>query len=69
MVTAARTPQPVIDVLCKAIVAATEHAKTGALLLAQGYIDVLDAAASRQKIVQEGELNAEILKEAGIEKQ
>jgi tripartite-type tricarboxylate transporter receptor subunit TctC len=69
VVAPAKTPQPVIDVLYKAIVAATEDAKTRALLLAQGNIDVLDAAAFRQKIAQESELNAEILKKAGIDKQ
>lgn len=65
----AKTPQPVIDTLYKAIMAATEDPKTKALLLGQGNIEVLDPAAFRKKIAQEGELNAEVLKKAGIEKQ
>lgn len=65
----AKTPQPVIDTLYKAIVAATEDPKTKALLLGQGNIEVLDPAAFGKKIAHEGELNAEVLKKARIEKQ
>ena len=64
-----KTPQPVIDTLYKAIVAATEDPKTKALLLAQGNIEVLAPAAFANKIAEEGKLNAEVLKKAGIEKQ
>lgn len=69
VVAPAKTPKPVIDTLYKAIAAATEDAKTKALLLTQGNIDVLDGTAFAKKIAQEGELNAEILKKAGIQKQ
>jgi len=69
VVAPAKTPQPMIDTLYKAIVAATEDPKTRALLLAQGNIEVLDPAAFRKQIAHEGELNAEVLKKAGIEKQ
>ncbi len=69
VVAPAKTPQPIIDALYKAIVAATEDPKTKALLLTQGNIDLLDGVAFRKKIAQEGELNAEVLKKAGIEKQ
>lgn len=69
VVAPAKTPQPVIDTLYKAIVAATQDPKTKALLLAQGNIEVLDPAAFRKQIAHEGELNAEVLKKAGIEKQ
>ena len=69
VVAPAKTPRPVIDTLYKAVAAATEDAKTRALLLTQGNIDVIDGAAFRQKIAHEGELNAEVLKKAGIDKQ
>lgn len=69
VVAPAKTPQPVIDTLYKAIVAATQNEKTRAQLLTQGNLEVLDGAAFRQKIVQEGDINAEVLKKAGIEKQ
>ena len=69
VVAPAKTPQPVIDTLYKAIVAATEDPKTKALLLGQGNIEVLDPAAFAKKIAEEGKLNAEVLKKAGIEKQ
>jgi len=69
VVAPAKTPQPVIDTLYKAVVAATEDPKTKALLLGQGNIEVLDSVAFRKKIAHEGELNAEVLKKAGIGKQ
>lgn len=69
VVAPAKTPQPVIDTLYKAIVAATEDLKTKALLLGQGNIEVLDPTAFAKKIAEEGKLNAEVLKKAGIEKQ
>lgn len=69
VVAPARTPQPIIDALYKAVVAATQDEKTRAQLMTQGNIDVLDGAAFRKKIAQEGELNAEVLKKAGIAKQ
>ena len=69
VVAPAKTPQPVIDALYKAIAAATEDPKTKEQLLTQGNIDLLDGAAFRKKIAHEGELNAEVLKKAGIAKQ
>lgn len=69
VVAPAKTPQPIIDTLYKAVVAATQDEKTKAQLMTQGNIDVLDGAAFRKKIAHEGELNAEVLKKAGIAKQ
>ncbi|MGD9884188.1 MAG: Bug family tripartite tricarboxylate transporter substrate binding protein [Reyranella sp.] len=69
VVAPSKTPQPVIDALYKAVLAATEDPKTKSLLLGQGNIEVLDSAAFRKKIAHEGELNAEVLKKAGIQKQ
>ncbi|MCX7363529.1 MAG: tripartite tricarboxylate transporter substrate binding protein [Alphaproteobacteria bacterium] len=69
VVAPANTPQPILDALYKAIAAGTEDAKTKAQLLTQGNIDLQDSPTFRRKIAREGELNAEVLKKAGIQKQ
>ena len=65
----AKTPLPVLEALYMAIAAAVDDPKTKPLLLTQGNIDLLNSTDFRQKIAREGELNAEALKKAGIQKQ
>jgi tripartite-type tricarboxylate transporter receptor subunit TctC len=69
LVTPANTPAPIIDRLYKAVLEASQMPATRQLLLQQGEISVLDPARFRERIAQDIEKNAEIIRTAGIEMQ
>jgi hypothetical protein len=57
----------VIDVLYRAILDATKDPRTKALLMSQGDIDIRDGRTLREKIAQEGQSNANILRAGKID--
>jgi hypothetical protein len=58
---------PIIDRLYKAVLEASQMPATRQLLLPQGEISVLDPTRFRERIAQDIEKNAEIIRAAGIE--